>query len=62
MGGMEVELDVEEPQENWRLVVADWVACCKETWLCQEMRLFQASRGAGPSASRRAGAQRLCMC
>lgn len=38
---MEVELDREAPAENWRAIAADWAACCRETWLCEELALFR---------------------
>lgn len=41
MSGMEVELDREAPAENWRAIAADWAACCRETWLCEELALFR---------------------
>ncbi len=44
MSGMEVELDQEAPTESWRAVAADWAACCRETWLCEELALFRVSR------------------
>lgn len=44
MSGMEVELDQDAPTESWRAVAADWAACCRETWLCEELALFRVSR------------------
>ncbi|KAL4855857.1 hypothetical protein ACK3TF_003624 [Chlorella vulgaris] len=41
MAGMEVELDEQQPHDTWHKVVADWSACCRETWLCEELNLFR---------------------
>jgi hypothetical protein len=38
---MEVGLDVDASAHNWHNLWADWAACCRQTWRCQEEKLFQ---------------------